>query len=268
METAFKTAVREHLQMISPTILSDNTFSETETYILDYAQEKQLYNTAVALPLVRFLAAHAAQHPDSRFRNADMHMAYYHHSLSVCRILVDLHIPVEPEKEDTVLASAICHILPESIHFDNLEATLCETYRLSHKVYDTVQLLFWKDNNSGADELNYYQQLQKNPAALLVKLADRGNLVEQLHSISGWSARKYLHETKTFFFPMCIYAKEQYPSLLAPVSILMEKMRCLTEAIEILLSRYELLEAELTQEILALQEENATIRRMIHQLKN
>ena len=62
---------------------------------------------------------------------------------------------------------------------------------------------------------------------------------------------------------MCIYGKEHYHELLAPVSVLMEKIRTLIEVAEVLLRKYEVREAELNRDILSLQEENATLRGMI-----
>lgn len=267
-QNPFLSEIADHLVKIHPDILNSPVVCEDDQFLMQYAEEKELHNTAAALPLLRWLMQNAADHPDSRFRSAYMHIGYFRHSLSVCRILIDLHCPLSSQDEDILLASALCHILPENIHFDDLKAVMVDQFGLSPQVFETVQTLFWKDNDSGAEQLEYYNRIQERKLALLIKLADRGNLAEQLHGMAGWSAHKYIQETKVFFFPMCIYAKEHYPELLAPISVLMEKMRCLIEVSEILLSRYEAREAELTQDILALKEENATIRRMIRTLKS
>lgn len=235
--------------------------------IAAYAAERKLTNTAAALSLVYDLLGRAAEHPASRFRNARTHIAYRAHAMAVCHMLIDLHVPVSAEEEDILLASALCHVLPENIQMEDLEKELSLKEHLSADVCRTVRMIFWDNNNSGAEEKAFYDRIRENKLALMIKLADRGNLVEQLYGISNWTARNYIHETRSFFFPMCIYAKEHYPDLQAPVSVLMEKMRCLTEVAEILLSRYERREAELSQEILELQEENATLRSLIRSLK-
>lgn len=234
--------------------------------IAAYAAEKGLVYTAAALPLVYDLLGRAADHPSSRFCSAAKHIAYRAHAMAVCHMLIDLHVPVSAEEEDILLASALCHVLPENIRMENLEEELSLKEHLHPDVCRTVRLIFWDDNNSGAGQEAFYDRIRDNKLALMIKLADRGNLVEQLYGISGWTARSYIHETRSFFFPMCIYAKEHYPDLLAPVSVLMEKMRSLTEVAEILLSRYERREADLSQEILELQEENATLRSLIQSL--
>lgn len=235
-------------------------------YVARYALENQLFNTAIALPQVRETMLHAANAPGSRFHHAGTHIAYFQHCLAVCHMLIDLHISLDELDEDILLASALCHILPENIHFEDLEMELTENCHLDLEVYKTVLLIFRETDGTDAEQKIFYERVRENKLALLIKLADRGNLVEQLYGVSSWSARSYIHETRTFYFPMCIYAKAHYPELLAPVSVMMEKMRCLIEIAEILLSRYEAREIELSQEILSLQEENATISRMIQQL--
>lgn len=255
---------RAELAQIAPQALDAALipFGDPELYafVETHAQTQQLRSTALALALMRWTMSGAAENPDSRFQNPAAHMGYFRHALSVCRMLIDLHIPLNHEEEDILLAASICHILPECIRTPDLAAVLTDSFRLSPEVAGVVTCIFWEDNENSAQQRSYYERVQKNRLALLIKLTDRGNLVEQLYSISGWRARKYIHETRSFFFPMCIYAKEWYPDLIAPVSVMMEKIRCITEAAEILLSRYELREEALIQEILELQEENATIR--------
>lgn len=268
----FAESIAEEVRKINPAAFSDpeaQDFADSDAYRFTelYANEHCLRNTAIALPLIRYELAHAAAHPDSRFSNARTHRAYLQHALSVCRILIDLRIPVDPGQEDILLAGAVCHIFPENIRLTDAEEILTTQFHLDPEVGKMVALLFREDNQSDAQQKAFFERVQANKLALILKLADRGNLVEQLYGISSWSARSYIHETRHFFFPMCIYAKTHYPDVIAPVSLLMEKMKCLIEASEILLSRYEARESELTQEIMELQEENASIQRMIRSLQ-
>lgn len=228
-----------------------------------YAEEKQLANLQKALPLIREKMENAQNHPDSMFRDAVMHRAYFRHCLSVCHILVELQPELSGREEDILLSAAVCHVLPENIRFLDLDEALAA---LDPQVRDTVRLIYREGDGIEAQDSVFYESIRQDKLALLIKLADRGNLVEQLHSIAGSRSRRYMYETRTYFLPLCLYAKEHYPELIPPVSILMEKMRCLLEVSEILLGRYEALEAELTGEILALQEDNSALRRAIRTL--
>lgn len=62
------------------------------------------------------------------------------------------------------------------------------------------------------------------------------------------------------FFPMCDYGMEHYPQLKDIFLILQEKMTTLTDATEILVTRYEKKESRLLREIEELQEENQRLR--------
>lgn len=239
-------------------------WSELYESIESRANRKQLRSTALALPLVRWILYHAVQNPNGRFSEETSYRGYYTHALAVCHMLIDLHVPISREEEDVLLAAALCHILPETIHSVDLHGELVEKFTLEEAVYQTVAILYRDDDNTPqGGEKRFFDRIAANKLALLIKLADRGNLVEQLYGISGWTARSYIHETRSFFFPLCIYAKDRYPDLLAPVSVLLEKMRSLTDLSEILLSRYEAREQELSMEILALEEENRALKRML-----
>lgn len=232
--------------------------------IANYAAENQLINTEIALPLIREAMQNAAAHPHSLFRSDYVHMGYFQHSLSVCHILMELKPELTTQEEDVLLAAAICHVLPENIRFLDIEEALGA---LAPQVREIVRLIYREGDGVEGQEQAFYDAIQKNKLATLIKLADRGNLVEQLHSMTGSRSRRYMYETRTFFLPMCLYAKEHYPELIPPVSILMEKMRCLLEVSEILLGRYEAMEAQLTGEILALREDNSALRRAIRTLE-
>lgn len=236
-------------------------------YIEAHAAQRQEKNTLAALPQMWRIMSGEAGLPGMRRDIPGNHLAYWRHSLAVCRMLTDLPVTIPYEEEDILLASALCHVLPETFRLPDLKELMTGEMSLDEQIYDTVMLLFRDDPLSDQQQRLYFERLRENRFALLIKLTDRGNLVEQLYGISSWSARSYIYETKTYFLPLCVYAKEHYHDLLAPVSVLMEKMRNLSEVAEILLGRYELREAALTQEILLLQEDNAALRRMIGELQ-
>lgn len=236
-------------------------------FLENYFREKGLTLSARVLPVVEQTMRQAAQEQESRFHSTESHVGYFYHALAVCRMLVDLHLPLNREEEDTMLAAAICHILPENLNLIYLEQQLMDRFFLSEAAAKIVTLLFRDDAAAEGDQTAFFRRVQANRLAMLIKLADRGNLSSQLYGLSGKAARSYINETKAYLLPMCIYAKEHYPELTAPVDVMMEKMRTLTEAAEVLLVRYETQAAELNQQILALREENLTLRRMIQSMQ-
>lgn len=236
-------------------------------YIERYAREKELKNTSAAVELLREIRS--GNFGGMTCQNADAGTIgiRIHHCLSVCHMLVDLRIRITQSEEDILLTCAICHVLPEMFEAGSVRAELANRCGIDQTVLDVVDML--NEDRTSSDEVKkrFFARLRENRTAMLVELADRGHLSEMLYVISGWSARGYIHETRAYYLPLCVYAKEHNPELLAPISVMMEKMRSLSEVAEILLSRYETRETELTQEILALQEENASIRRMISAIR-
>lgn len=263
----FREMIAQMLNLIHPDLqmgVSDEAdYASLYRYVENYVMEKCLRNSAVALPLVAGMLTRNDDDLIIRANDAASREVFFSHCLSVCRMLIDLHIPLSSRDEDIMLASALCHVLPETMRFSSLKYELIQQYRLDPGVYEIVNLLYRNEEGMEEEQRAYYNAIQENRLALMIKLADQGNLVEQLYGISTWSARRYIHETRTYFFPMCIYAKEHHHGIRAPISILMEKMRSLTVVAEILLSRFETQESDLLQEILALQEENAALRGVI-----
>lgn len=263
----FREEIRNDLQRIGIPEVTAPAENADYRCIQDYAEEKQLRNTALALVLVQYLMTRDGDKITVRSNDAATHMAYFRHALSVCRMLIDLHVPVPPEDEDIMLSAALCHVLPENFRFPDIRDALTRQYCLNPAVAEILLLIYRDDDGSDAQRKAYYARVRSNRLAIMIRLADRGNLVEQLYGLSNLSARSYIYETRNYFFPMCIYAKDHYPELIPPVDVMMEKMRCLVEAAEILLGRFESREAELTQQILTMQEENATLKRMIRTLR-
>ena len=190
-----------------------------------------------------------------------------YHAFAVCMMLIDLHTNLSRAEEDTLLSAALLHIYPNYFPADNIRDILVGGYGFSPEVYEIVDSLDFAHMVLEEEQQEFYARIQENKLALLVALADRGNIIQNLYRFSTWNAHRYIDETKACYYPMCIYGKEHYHELLAPISVLMEKIRSLLEVSEILLRRYEVREAELIQDIQALREENATIKGIIAKFK-
>lgn len=268
----FQKRLNELMQAIGPETFSyrkedAEVYGELYASIEQYVMEKELLNTAISLPLMRGMLLGDAGAKIGWKEQDTPHLNYYKHCMSICRMLIDLHVPITKEEEDLILAAAICHVLPKKIAFPEKGRELVTTYHLDPQVYEILEINNRRAFHTEDEVREFYANIEKNKLALLVKLVDRGNLVEQLYDLAIWDARRYIRETRNYFFPMCIYAKEHYPELTPMISILMEKMRSLIEVADILSSRYEIRETALSNEILSLHEENARIRGIIHQLE-
>ena len=229
-------------------------------YIEYYAQANRLFNTCIALPLARGIHDGSHRKACTVKDGVSYRLPYVIHCLMVCRMLADLHMPIPKEEEDVVLASALCHDMIEDIPFEDGGRELVTKFHLDSKVYETVKLLSKDRTWSDEEHALYFRKIQENRAALLVKLSDRGNNVEDLYNMSIWKTHEYVGETRTYFFPMCLYAKAHYPELFTVFEILQDKIITLTQTADILVERYEAMEKELVGQISEAQKENARLR--------
>lgn len=175
-------------------------------------------------------------------------------------MLMNLHIPLKRDEKDILLAAALCHDLKVYIPFPRDGWEMAEQYHLDSRIPEIMNLIYEGNCHSSEDYRQLFERVQENKLAMLVRLSDRGNIVEELHSVSTWKAHEYIHETRTHYLSMCIYAKEHYPELETVIGILQGKIRELMEATEIFVNRYENRERELTNQILVLKEENSRMR--------
>lgn len=229
-------------------------------YIEFYALENNLINTAIALPLSRGLH-NGAHRKSSIIKNGQTYrVPYLIHPLMVCRMLIDMQIPVSKEEEDILLAAALCHDMIEDIPFENNGREMYERFHLDKRVYDTVKLLSKRKDFTEEEEKAFFHEIESHPLSLLIKLSDRGNNVEDLYNMSNWKVHEYIGETKKFFFPMCDYGMDHFPQIRSSLEILKDKILCLTEASEILVDRYHAQEKAMLDELEALRKENELLR--------
>ena len=246
METrkAFMIRVNECLNQIDAKKLlyNENEFwliQSTYEYLEAYAVEHRLRNMAVALPLARGL--HNGVYRKFGIKKGGMtyQLPYFIHCLMVCRMLADIHPEVSKEEEDWMLAAALCHDLIEDIPFENGGTELMTEFHLDKQVYETVKLVSKRSNFTREEEEQYFAEIQNHPLALLVKLADRGNNVEDLYNMSEKKMAEYLEETERYFFPMSDYGIQSYPELKITIHILRDKISILTTASREMISKLD-----------------------------
>lgn len=246
METrkAFMTRVNERLNLIDPTklLFNENEFwliQSTYEYLESYAVDHRLLNTSIALPLARGLH-NGVYRKFGVEKGGEMHrLPYYIHCLLVCRMLADIHPPLSSEDEDCLLAAALCHDLIEDIPFKNGGTELMTAFYLDPKVYEIVKLVSKRSDFTQEEEQAFFDKIQKNPLALLVKLADRGNNVEDLYNMSRKKLAEYLEETERYFLPMSDYGIENYDELSVVIHILRDKITILTTVSKVMISKLE-----------------------------
>lgn len=263
--SAFHQEIQAVLDEIGPEVLA---YDKDEYWMIRgpyetigfYAMFHELRNTAIALALARGL--HNGSHRKSSItKNGKAHrLPYVIHCLLVCRMLVDLHLPLPKEEEDIVLAAALCHDMIEDIPFENGGWELVTKYHLDPRVYETVKQVSKRRDFTPEEEAAFFRGIQEHPFALLVKLSDRSNNVEDMYNMSAWKVHEYIGETEKFFHPMAIYGMAHYPGLIGPLEILRDKILCLTQISQILVDRCEARTQELRRELEILQNENELLR--------
>lgn len=270
---AFREKINDILAQIDSEALSREesefwTIQREYEYLEYYANEHQLVNTAIALPLA--VGLHNGSYRKSTIsRNGQTHkLPYVIHCLWVTKMLADLTVPIPNEEKDILLAAALCHDMIEDISFPEKGREIYTQYHLDPQVYETVKLVSKRYDFTEEEEQNFFHQIESNKLALLVKLSDRCHNIEDLYNRSSWKVHEYIDETRKFFIPMCEYGLAHYPDIHTTLMIFYEKMENLTRAAEILVDRYEQREKELLKELETLQQENQKLRQQWRNLWN
>lgn len=262
----FQEKVRLILEDIEESVLAYDQgeywmYQSAYEFIEFYAIKYQLLNTAIALPLARGL--HNGDHRKLTLVKGDMtyRLPYIIHPLIVCKMLIELHIPLSREEQDILFAAALCHDMIEDIPFLDHGRELMVVYHLHPKVYETVLKVSKRKDFTEAEEQAHFQAIAEDKLAALIKLSDRGNNVEDLYNMSAKKVREYVEETRKYLLPICDYGQGHYYELRPALQILRDKMICLTEAASMLVERYEVQELELCRRIDELQAENNALRK-------
>lgn len=246
METRreFMNRVNGHLNMMDPTKLlyNENEYwliQGTYEYLECYAVDHRLQNMFLALPLVRGLH-NGVYRKFGVEKGGEMHrLPYVIHCLLVCRMLVDIHPALSSEDQDCLLAAALCHDLIEDIAFEHGGKELITEFHLDPRVYEIVKLVSKRSDFTIEEERQFFDKIQKNPLALLLKLADRGNNVEDLYNMSKKKLDEYLEETERYFLPMSDYGIYKYPELSIAIHILRDKITILTTVSKVMITKLE-----------------------------
>lgn len=243
------------------------TLSKAEmlyTLVERYAEAFSLNSTSQLLVSARELLINNATSHFHVKQDAREHFIY---TLQVCKLLIELRIPISKEQEDYLLAAELGRAMVDETLFSKAGKELLTVYHIPAEAYKIVRKIKDPGPLTPINQRLYYKDIQEDQLALLAKLGERAVLLDHLYKLSPWDAPNEILLTREFYFPMCIYAKEHYPDIMLLVSILMEKFKLIMEVTDVLSKKYRERETELVNEILTIQEENARLRVSIKEMK-
>lgn len=233
-------------QKIMPTIelyeeKEEALYSKSYLFIKGYAVGKNLPYTLKALALAKKIHRGQYRKGNVIVDGEECQIPYLLHVLKVCSTLISLSLPFEGEELDILLSCSILHdaIEDDEGFFHNGGKELVTEYGFPEEVYRTICLLS-KRTGATQEELKiYFDEIKKDKAALLIKMADRSHNVEDLYNMKPEKLHKYVKETRDFIYPLAKYAKENYPELSNGITILKSKIVSLTELTETIVNIYD-----------------------------
>ena len=194
-------------------------------FIKGYSMGRELPQTMLALPVARKLH-------DGQYRKSGE--PYFTHPLKVCSTLISYGID-----DDVTLAAAILHDVLEDCG-DKLPGgsqSLIQEYGIAPEVVETISLLSKRSGLNDQELAEYFQKIEKNPRAALIKLADRLHNSGSLYTFTDEKMAKYLRETNLFLIPMASYCKKYYPQYANAFSILKSSITALNSSMAAMLER-------------------------------
>ena len=189
-------------------------------FIKGYATGRGWFNTLMALPMGRHLHAGQTRRETANMNGERVRKPYYCHCMAVCSSLIAPDFPLPDEKMDILCAAALLHDTIEDCNVGADGKVLLDR-GVSQEVVDIIKCL---SKPSGATEYElsvYFNNIKKNPLALLIKIADRKNNTDTIYTFkTPQKLEGYIEETEKWVLPLCTYGKENYPYLSNGITIL------------------------------------------------
>ena len=201
--------------------LSDRLFSETRmaTYVGAYCNAKHLYQTRRAL-------AFAKKKHSGQFRkvgHGDERIPYIYHPL-----LLTCHALALGLEDDDLLSACLLHDVCEDC------AVRPEELPVSDAAKEAVRLLTKPENleKTDKDETAYYDGIDGNRIATMVKLLDRcNNIASMATSFSDEKMSEYIIETQKYIHPLMEKARDDYPQYANQLFLIRYHMNSVLEAL-------------------------------------
>lgn len=268
----FRKRVTETLEKIDSEVLSYDTeefwmIRAPYEFLEYYAEKNRYFNMAIALPVARGLH-NGTYRKTPIMRNGQPHRPpYLLHCLTVCKMLADLWLPISNEEKDILLAAALCHDTIEDCDFIKGGTEIYEDFFMDEQVYQVVKLVSKRKDFTLDEEKAFFHGIESNRLSLLIKLSDRGHNVTDLYNMSEKKIEEYIGETRTYFLPMCEYARAHYPELDIVTEIMQDQLICLTKTAETLADQHKKRKKKLMSELLILRGENGILREQCAKLR-
>lgn len=218
-------------------------------FIKGYATALGLNYTLRALPLARKFHDGQYRKKDVKINETTYKLPYVIHVLEVCSIIISVVDGLIDRKEsnftkedlDILLTSALLHdSLEDCPNFFTHGATdIMTVYGFPREVYEIVTLVSKRSGATEPELDEYFNKIKKNRLALMVKLADRSNNVEDLYIMKPEKLHKYVYETREWIYPLISYGKTNYPEFSSGLTALKRQIRNSTENTEATMAIYE-----------------------------
>lgn len=210
----------ENMQYAQDEALSERLFNEDRmyTYIKTYATVKGLNQTMRVLPYAR------EKHKD-QFRYGKEHIPFINHPLMVACHALALGL-----EDDNLISAALLHDVCEDCD------VLPEELPVNEETQETVRLLTRVNSqlrHSDNMERAYYEGIEKNPLAIMVKLLDRCNNVSSM--AAGFSEDKiriYIENTERWVYPLFGKVRTFYPEYSNSVFLIKYHMISVIDALK------------------------------------
>ena len=240
---------------------------ELYRFIDAYIEDRQLKNAHIAIRAAKELLEGVIRREDTNFdMQGVLQQTYYEHCLFVTKLLIDLNVPLSPDEQDILIASGLCYDMIAHADFARQGLELTDEYHLDPRIYEIVRVTTKIGVKTEADLRRFYEEIRYNKLAVLIAMADRSNLVENVYALSITEALSYIREIRNYAMPLCVYALEHYPDIQRPMRLIVDKVHNLIDVTDIISRRYQEKENALKKEIMSLREENAQLRGMIASL--
>ena len=174
--------------------IDENGYLPTFLFIKGYAIGREMDNTLKALSIIRIL------YKNKKRRCGD---PYIIHPLRVCSYLISLKF-----NSDLACAAALLHEIYKSENDEKLVKELVESFNINPIVLDIARIVCKEDDMSLSD---YYERLQKNTIAVLIKFSNRANTCTNLHEREKKEQEAYLKEYDEYLIPLFAYMKKTFP---------------------------------------------------------
>lgn len=123
------------------------------------------------------------------------------HPIRIANALVSLGV-----EDENILIISILHDILEDTDISREE--LLDIF--NDKIVDSIELL---TKQEGITLDYYYENIQLNPEASIVKIADRCHNVSTMYFFDENKTKMYIEETEKYIIPLCSFVSNKYPEL-------------------------------------------------------